>query len=355
MKNITSGKFHSSILFFIVMSLPLVSLSCSSKNDQADKEKDTSQSSTVDKNTQSLSEEIAQLKRENAELKKTLSENLDNEKELKRLKTQNEQTRQAISEIIALIKQSDVVDTKNERFKKALARLMALEDEDSEPIEQNTDAMALVKQYESLSSTEEKLKFLDSLEELAAVRDLAVLSVVWKALDDTDPKVGRAAILLIGDYRNPDILPVIEHALQSTDEQIRSDALTPLANINDPQVSQVLIQAIEDTAQDVRRNALLITKEKEDDIQLPVLEKGIVSVNKDIKFGSASLLEDRGDPPAMDIIIEGLKDPDPEFREEINEVLNFLVSKEFSSYEEARSWWNQNKNRYDEELFEKDN
>ncbi len=354
MKQTISKKIHSSILYFIILSLPLALLGCSSKDDQESKEQDTNKSSTVGKNTQSLTDEIAQLKKENVELKKTLADSIENEKELKRLRAQNEQIRQAITEIIASIEQSNIVDTNNERFKKALSILAAIEEQDTDNAEQSTDAMALLKQFESLSSTEEKLRFLDSLDELVAARDLAVLSIVWKALDDPDIKVGRAAIALIEDYKHPDVLPVIEHALKSTDEQIRTDALVPLSNIDDPQVSQLLIQAMDDIDSDIRRNALLITKDKNESIQLPVLAKGISSAHKDIKYGSASLLEDKGDHSAMEIIIEGLRDPDPEFREEINEVLNFLISKEFKSYQEARSWWNQNKNSYDDELFEKD-
>ena len=39
---------------------------------------------------------------------------------------------------------------------------------------------------------------------------------------------------------------------------------------------------------------------------------------------------------------------------EINETLNFLINHEFETYDEAITWWNKNKNNYDEELFEKD-
>jgi HEAT repeat protein len=350
-----TGQIRCFILYCLVLSLPLVSLGCSSKDDRDDQEQETAESSTIGENTKSLTEEIAKLKLENTELKKTLADSLAKEKELERLRTQNAQIRQAITEIIALIEQSGTIDTKNERFRKALDLLSAVEDGNNQYVEQNTDAMELVKKFDSLSTTQEKLDYLESLDELVAAGDLAVLSVVWKALDDPDPAVGRAAIALIEDYRHPDVIPVLEHALQSTDEQIRADALEPLSNIDDPQVSQLLIQAMNDDAQDIRRNALVIAEDKNDSIQLPVLAKGISSKHDDIKYGSASLLEDRGDHKAMDIIIEGLKDPDPAFREEINEVLNFLVSREFKSYEEARTWWNQNKNRYDDELFEKDN
>src|SRR4030042_4926857 len=95
-------------------------------------------------------------------------------------------------------------------------------------------------------------------------------------------------------------------------------------------------------------------EKKNDVIQLEVLAKGIISTHDDVKSTSVWLLQERSDHKAMDIIIEGLKDPNPTFREEINETLNFLINREFGSYDEAKIWWEQNKNKYDEDLFEKD-
>jgi len=66
------------------------------------------------------------------------------------------------------------------------------------------------------------------------------------------------------------------------------------------------------------------------------------------------MLEDRSDHSAVDILIEGLKDNDPDFREEVNASLDFLIDKEFKTYQEAQAWWNANKDNYDEDLFPKE-
>ncbi|MHC4532268.1 MAG: hypothetical protein ACYSXD_12020, partial [Planctomycetota bacterium] len=65
----------------------------------------------------------------------------------------------------------------------------------------------------------------------------------------------------------------------------------------------------------------------------------------------ASTLEDRSDHAAVDVLIEGLKSQDPDFREEINEVLDFLIEEEFDNYEEALYWWDQNRDKFDDEVF----
>ena len=85
------------------------------------------------------------------------------------------------------------------------------------------------------------------------------------------------------------------------------------------------------------------------------MEKGIVSPYNDVKYNTAYMLQDRSDHRGLEVLFVGLKDSNPQFREEINEILNFLVNKEFESYDEATTWWNENKSNYDEELFEKEN
>ena len=77
-----TGQIRCFILYCLALSLLLVSLGCSSKDDQDGQEQETAESSTIGENTKSLTEEIAKLKLENNELKKTLADSLAKEKEL---------------------------------------------------------------------------------------------------------------------------------------------------------------------------------------------------------------------------------------------------------------------------------
>jgi hypothetical protein len=64
------------------------------------------------------------------------------------------------------------------------------------------------------------------------------------------------------------------------------------------------------------------------------------------------MLEDRSDHKAVDILIEGLKDANPDFREQVNTSLSNLLDldQEFKTYKEAKDWWSKNQNKYDAEL-----
>ena len=78
---------------------------------------------------------------------------------------------------------------------------------------------------------------------------------------------------------------------------------------------------------------------------------GIISPYPDVKEATILMLEEKADHKALEILFLGLKDSDSYFHELTNESLDFLINKEFKTYEEARSWWLANKNNYDENLF----
>jgi HEAT repeat protein len=62
------------------------------------------------------------------------------------------------------------------------------------------------------------------------------------------------------------------------------------------------------------------------------------------------MLENIRDHRAVDILIEALRDEDAEFREKVSSAISMLLDKEFESYKEAKTWWEKNRDRYDEDL-----
>jgi hypothetical protein len=315
----------------IVFFLCFVCISCSSKKTEK-KKAETSPSSIASERQMQVSfeEEIKRLKKENDELKRAVAKLLTFREEVKQLKKENDELKKAVDKAIQEKEQSGKIGRQPDKDKVG----------------------AIIVELDSAISAERKIELIKSLSKATSVEEPRIISVVRKALDDPIREVGRAAITLLEDYESPEIIPVIERALNSKDEQTRIDALSPLGHINDPQVGKLLIQALDDTSEDVRSAALEAADEQEDPINLSVMEKGIRSPYKDVKDTVVSMLESRGGHPAVEILIEGLKDTDVSFFEEINDTLDLLIDKQFKTYEEARSWWNKNKDRYDAELFE---
>lgn len=365
------------LLAYAIILLVFMCIGCSSK-DTGEREAEHSAQAA------SLQKEVAQLRNENANLKKALTETIEKtqqqeqqtdpniyEATIRRLEQENDTLREALAKAIEIIRAQGASASGGEQMKqlkqekdtlqKALAGAMSkikeqivLRATQREGGEVEVDPEAVIVELGSDISPKRKIELIDSLTELAVEQHPSVIDVVQKALDDPNPVVARDAIGLLEGYETPEILPAISQALESRDEQVRLNALALLGNVDDPEVVELLSRALNDRSENVRSAALEVAQEHTDDIQLSVLEEAISSSYNDVRTEALSLLEFRGDHNTIDIIIEGLLDTDSEFREEVNSALDFLIDREFENYEAARAWWDQNKHRYDEDLFEID-
>lgn len=230
--------------------------------------------------------------------------------------------------------------------------------EDEKPISSPTDnnTSAEVNLKKSVGSN----KFAKSNKSARPVNDEKVkkMVAVLKNLESSasKPKTRWAWGTHQKGTSSSEILSTVKQAMGSEQEETRIDAIDLLSEVHDPQAETLLNQALEDPSEDVRSAALDVVRDQTDDIQLAVLQNGIKSPYADVKDETIEILEGRGDRSAVEILLKGLNDNDVNFRERVNEALSSLVNvdKIFRSYEEAQTWWNQNKDKYNQDLSIKD-
>jgi HEAT repeat protein len=218
------------------------------------------------------------------------------------------------------------------------------------PREDVTPTAALLREYNKAGSSERKIQVLRYLPDAALGRDPCSIAMALTAVEDKDANVALAGIELVQGCRSPDVLPVAAKAMSHTDEEVRRMAIGVLSDIDDPQTGDLLVAALSDDSNDVREAALDTARDKDEQIQFKVFEKGISCSYGDTKEASVDMLEQAGGRRAMDILIEALRDKDAEFREKVASSINTLIDKEFASYEEAKTWWEKNRGKYDEDL-----
>jgi|GEM_PF-6243239 len=209
---------------------------------------------------------------------------------------------------------------------------------------------ALRKEYNKAGSSERKIEVLRYLPDGAIDRDPCVIGMALTAVADEDANVALAGIELIQGCTSPGVLPVVVKAMSHSDEEVRQMAVGVLSDIDDPQTGDLLVAALSDDSNDVREAALDIARDKDEKVQFKVLEKGISCSYGDTKEASVDMLEQAGGRRAVDILIGALQDKDAEFREKVASSINTLIDMEFASYEEAKTWWEKNRNEYDEDL-----
>jgi hypothetical protein len=223
-------------------------------------------------------------------------------------------------------------------------------EKNNKPSEVKIVPAILLNEFNRTSSGEKKVELLGTLSDMAINQDPNVIGIAQTAAADKDANVALAGIELLQGYENPQILPAVTQAMTNPDEDVRRTAVNLLLDVNDPRTGKLLSNALSDESEDIRSIALDEIKYKEKDVQFEVLKTAISSPYSDVKDDSIFMLQYVGGPQAVDVLIEALRDKNAEFREEASSALSTLIDKEFTSYQEAKSWWKKNKKKYDEDL-----
>lgn len=195
---------------------------------------------------------------------------------------------------------------------------------------------------------------MDLLDKVSGIYHAKVLDIVANALGDDEVEVRRLAIEMIQDYDTPLVIPLVKKALSDSDADTRAMALGALYYADDPEVQTLLVRGLSDADEDVREEALEAAAEQPDDVKYAVYAKGLEVAPSDAKLRVISRLEVEQTHGAVDILLAGLKDKDPAVVEDTQMALDFLLFRIFDSYEQAKTWWDANKHKLDDELFEKD-
>jgi len=254
---------------------------------------------------------------------------------------------QQYTDVNSPVKKSEISHPAVEKLKEKVSMTAG-----KSPRQQAVEVEKFLADFNSASTVTKKLELIDSLTPASVDRDPCIIPIVQKVLQCPDSEVGLASIELLDGYQTSEILPVVSRALKLPDEDIRQKALMTLENVNDPQAASLLIEALNDQSEVVRAAALEAAKGQNNDNQIAVITKAIDSPYGDVKSQAVLMALNRSDCQAVEILIEGLKDTNLDFREQVSQAIDGLIGQEFDNYQQAKSWWQQNKNRYDDNLFE---
>ena len=191
---------------------------------------------------------------------------------------------------------------------------------------------------------EEKLRAIEALD---GIYNPAILEAVSAALDEANVDIREAALDSIMDLNDPVVIPVVMKALDDEDPDIREYALDAVMDIDDERLNDVFDKALDDENVDVRDNAVDLMLFIESPNILPSLAKAMNDPDEDIRDKALITIEDIPDPRAIDILIQqGLLNDNETIQEDTMDSLEFIFDREFKDYQEARSWWDANRNTW---------
>jgi hypothetical protein len=143
------------------------------------------------------------------------------------------------------------------------------------------------------------------------------------------------------------VIDKVMTALNNPDPEVRQEALEALEDVGDEAINGPLLKALADENPDVRESAMDLMNDIESPIILPSLEQVLVAGDEDMRAVALSILEDIPDPRAVDLIIEkGLLNYNNKISQEAYDSLEWITDQEFKSYDEARKWWDANRDTF---------
>jgi HEAT repeat protein len=192
-----------------------------------------------------------------------------------------------------------------------------------------------------------------ALNDLLGVCDPEVVKVAHLALACGDPEQREVAMELLADFTSPEILPVVGKGLDDAAPEVRTAAIQALDEQHGTTALEMVGKVLNDQDAEVREAALNRLFEEDPASYTPLLSPAVTSDYPDLREKTLQLLFENRSHAGLEVLIEGLRSTDPQVREEISEAISQLVSEEFDSYEQARAFWDQNKNKFDDDLIEK--
>ena len=165
--------------------------------------------------------------------------------------------------------------------------------------------------------------------------------------DDLTSAEKLAALRSLENIDDPMVVDPIMIAMDDPDPDLRKAALEVLRDREYEEINEVFIAGLEDDNQDVTERAMEILADGDSANILPSLEQAMLSSDGQIKRKAIVTLEDIEDVRAIDMLVAGLQSNDADIRRELFDSIEFITEQRFESYEEARIWWDLNRDFFE--------
>lgn len=193
-----------------------------------------------------------------------------------------------------------------------------------------------------------------ALEALPPLNSLSAEALGWPSDSTVEARIRRLQAL--EEEGDPDrVRDILQLALADADAQVRRAAIDQIDLLPLAKAAPLLENFFRiEPVPDVRHQALAIVSKWKGPEALPILTTAMASKDMDTKLIASSQLTLRADKPSLEILLTGLKESDPGYREELNDKIEYLVDRRFQTYEEAAAWWSAHGAEYDRDLFKKE-
>ncbi len=187
-----------------------------------------------------------------------------------------------------------------------------------------------------------------ALENLIGIDHPDILPTIELALDDDDPVVREVALDAIMNINSEEVVPIVVKALDDPEPDLRLVSLDALMDVKSASINDALQKAMKDESEEVREGVMDLLFISENPAALPTIKTAMSDTSESVREGALQCIEDIPDKGAVDILVyDGLLSDYEDVREASKEALEFLTDEEFETYDEAKAWWNKNRDSFE--------
>ncbi|MBR4465789.1 HEAT repeat domain-containing protein [bacterium] len=189
---------------------------------------------------------------------------------------------------------------------------------------------------------------IEALENLIGIDHPDILPTIELALDDDDPVVREVALDAIMNINSEEVVPIVVKALDDPEPDLRLVSLDALMDVKSASINDALQKAMKDESEEVREGVMDLLFISENPAALPTIKTAFTDSSPAIREGALMCIEDIRDKGAVDILIyDGMLSDYEDVREASKEALEFITDEEFETYDEAKAWWNKNRDSFE--------
>jgi len=249
------------------------------------------------------------------------------------------------------------------------------------------ESRALLPELKRLLDSGDEMKIVDAIQDAQRLSGPELIDFVSYVLKtQKDPNTRWDALGLVGKLSSKEVIPTLEQGIEDENEIVRTTAVEAIAQFNDSRenalnelagkteltdqerallesqtltnedmrrISSVLMKAMNDKEADVVRAAVGNLEQLHGDLQIIALDAGLHSENAGVRKQVLDTISVHSNKDTIWLVFDALKDADEGTSGHAQELLEHAFGKKFTNAAEAARWWQENQDKYDYDLIEK--
>jgi hypothetical protein len=161
------------------------------------------------------------------------------------------------------------------------------------------------------------------------------------------PELQREVLGLARQVGADSLISVLALALASEDPLVRLDAARSIALLSEDRLRDGFAIGTDAADPEIREEVMDLVLQVQPHLRAELLRVALAAAEVDVQARALDIITDFPNPEFFAVLIEGLRTASPQVQPSVQQAISDIVKQRFANYDEARAWWAQNRENYD--------